>query len=393
MAGVEQRAGETVPDPGFPPGVAVRPSDTGLLLIDLDALRANYRRLRDTAPGAEAAGVVKADGYGLGAAPVARALAAEGCRTFYVATPAEAQALRAAQPSAAIYVLDGLAPGCAEAFARFGLRPVLGDLAEIEEWAGYCSATGYPGPAAIHLDTGFNRLGLDMDGVKALAARSDLLGGFDIALVMSHLACADTQDHPMTGRQTVLFDEMRALLPPAPASLAASGGIQLGSRYHYDLTRPGIALYGGRALEGAPPMAPVVRLLARIATVREAEAGETVGYGASHTLSRRSRIAVVTAGYADGYIRLFGASDVRPGAHGFIGLHEVPVLGRVSMDLTAFDVTDVPEPLARRGGWVELLGERLTVDDLAAHAKTVGYEVLTSLGRRYARHYIGERGS
>jgi len=371
--------------------VAARPSDTGLLLIDLDALRANYRRLRDAAPGAQAAGVVKADGYGLGLAPVARALAADGCRTFFVATQSEAQALRTAQPDAAIYVLDGLPPGGAEAFAQSGLRPVLGDLGEIEEWAGYCRASGFPGAAAVHLDTGFNRLGLDMDGVKALAARSDLLDAFDMALIMSHLACADTPDHPMTARQAALFDEMRALLPPARASLAASGGIQLGSRYHYDLTRPGVALYGGRALQGAPPMAPVVRLLARIATVREAQAGETVGYSAGHTLTRCSRIAVVTAGYADGYFRLYGASDERPGAHGHIGAYRVPVLGRVSMDLTAFDVTDVPEHLVRRGGWIELLGPRLRVDDLAAHAQTVGYEVLTSLGRRYARHYLGEQ--
>lgn len=390
MAGAERRASEAEPGSGLPPGVDARPCDTGLLLIDLAALRANYRRLRDIGPSAEAAGVVKADGYGLGAVRVARALAEDGCQTFFVATVPEAEALRAAMPGTVIYVLDGLAPGAAERFAQADLRPILGDLAEIEEWAGYCRATGYPGPAAVHVDTGFNRLGLGMDGVQALAARDDLLSAFQLALVMSHLACADTFRHPVTARQTALFDEMRALLPPAPASLAASGGIQLGPRYHYDLTRPGVALYGGRALNGAPPMAPVVTLLARIATVREADAGETVGYGAGHTLARRSRIAVVTAGYADGYFRLYGASDQRPGAHGHIGAYKVPVLGRVSMDLSAFDVTDVPEMLVRRGNWIALLGTHQTVDDLGAHAQTVGYEVLTSLGRRYTRHYVGE---
>ncbi|RIA56468.1 alanine racemase [Dichotomicrobium thermohalophilum] len=388
MDGAEQRLNETT-WPHTAGHIAPDPRDTALLLIDLDALRANYRRLRDMAPGAETAAVVKADGYGLGAVPCARALAAEGARTFFVATLGEALDLRPALPEATIYVLDGLAPGAAEHFVAAQLRPVLGDLAEIEEWAGYCRATGYAGPAAIHLDTGFNRLGLDMTGVQALAARPEWLEAFDPALVMSHLACADTQGDPKTDVQATLFDEMRALLPPAPASLAASGGIQLGPRYHYDMTRAGVALYGGQALEGAPPMQPVVTLLARIATVREAGPGDTVGYGAAHTLTRPSRIAIVTAGYADGYIRLLGGSDAREGAHGFIGPHKVPVLGRVSMDLTAFDVTNVPGALARRGGWIELLGPRLTVDELAARAQTIGYEVLTSLGPRYTRHFIG----
>ncbi len=388
MPGADAGAIEIGDGPELPAGVRPCPGDTGLLLIDLQALRANYRRLRDMSPDAEAAGVVKADGYGLGAAPVARAIAEDGCRTFFVATIPEAEALRAAMPEVAIYVLDGLTPGAAERFAAADLRPILGDLGEIEEWAGFCRASGYAGPAAIHVDTGFNRLGLDMQGVQALAGRDNLLSAFRLTLVMSHLACADTYDHPKTAEQAERFDAMRALLPPAPASLAASGGIQLGPRYHYDLTRPGVALYGGKALEGAPPMTPVVTLLARIATLREAQAGETVGYGAAHTLSRRSRIAVVMAGYADGFFRLYGGSDERPGAFGHIGAHRVPVLGRVSMDLTAFDVTDVPEALAQRGNWVELLGKRQTVDDLGAHARTVGYEVLTSLGRRYTRHYL-----
>lgn len=370
-------------------GIAPDPRDTALLLIDLDAMRANYRRLRDLAPGAETAAVVKADGYGLGAVRCAHAMSAEGARTFFVATLNEALDLRAALPKAVIYVLDGLAPGAAAHFAAERLRPVLGDLDEIAEWAGYCRATGYAGSAAIHLDTGFNRLGLDMAGVRALAERDDWLEAFDLSLVMSHLACADTQAHPKSDAQAARFEAMRALLPPAPASLAASGGIQLGPRYHYDMTRAGVALYGGQALDGAPPMQSVVTLLARIATVREAEAGETVGYGAAQTLARPSRIAIVTAGYADGYIRLLGGSDARLGAYGFIGAHKVPALGRVSMDLTAFDVTDVPGSLARRGGWIELLGPRLSVDDLAAHAQTVGYEVLTSLGPRHTRHYIG----
>jgi len=372
-------AQEIVPDP----------RDTALLLVDMDALRANYRRLRDMAPNAETSAVLKADGYGVGAVACARAFAEDGCRTFFTATLPEAVEVRAAMPDAVIYVLDGLAPGASEHFARAGLRPVLGDLAEIGEWAGYCQATGFSGAAAVHVDTGFNRLGLDMEAVKALANRPDWLGAFDMTLVMSHLACADTYDHPKTAEQAARFDAMRALLPDARASLAASGGIQLGPRYHYDLTRPGVALYGGKALEGARPMNPVVTLLARIATVREAEAGETVGYGAERSLKRRSRIALVTVGYADGYFRLYGSSDAREGAYGYVGAYRVPILGRVSMDLAAFDVTDVPASLAHRGGWIELLGPNLTVDELAAKAQTVGYEVLTSLSRRSTRHYLG----
>ncbi|MFP3920292.1 MAG: alanine racemase [Dichotomicrobium sp.] len=389
MTSVEDISREAPSWPEAARSIRPDPRDTALLFIDLDALRANYRRLRDMAPNAETSAVLKANGYGVGALPCARAFAEDGCRTFFTATLPEALEVRAAMPEAVIYVLDGLAPGASEHFARAGLRPVLGDLGEIEEWAGYCRATGFSGEAAVHVDTGFNRLGLDMAGVQALAARPDWLGAFELSLVMSHLACADTYDHPKTAVQTARFDEMRALLPDAPASLAASGGIQLGPRYHYDLTRPGVALYGGKALEGAPPMNPVVTLLARIATVREAEAGETVGYGAERTLTRRSCIALVTVGYADGYFRLYGSSDTREGAYGYVGAHRVPVLGRVSMDLVAFDVTDVPPPLVARGGWIELLGPHQTVDELAARAYTVGYEVLTSLGPRYTRHYIG----
>ena len=389
MHGAEDTLDDTRHVSPAPHGVVPRPEDTGLLLVHLDALRANYRRLRDLSTRAETAAVVKADGYGLGAARCAQALARDGARTFFVATPGEAGALRAAMPDVTIYVLDGLAPGAAAYYAAAQLRPVLGDPEEIEEWASYCRATGYTGNAAVHLDTGFNRLGLDMAGVQALANRREWLEAFDLSLVMSHLACADTPDHPKTQAQTELFDEMRALLPRAPASLAASGGIQLGPRYHYDMTRPGVALYGGNSLDGAAPMQPVVTLLARIASVRHAQAGETVGYGATQTLKRASRLAIVTAGYADGYIRLLGGSDACAGASGIIGGYEVPAVGRVSMDLTAFDVTDVPETLARRGRWIELLGAHVTVDDLAARSQTIGYEVLTSLGHRYTRHYVG----
>ena len=176
-----------------------------------------------------------------------------------------------------------------------------------------------------------------------------------------------------------------------PRSLANSGGILLGPPFHFELTRPGIALYGGRpGSKGANPMEPVLWLFARIAEVRMARAGETVGYGAAQTLKRRTKIATATAGYADGFLRAVSASDTREGPPGFIGAYRLPLLGRVSMDLITFDATDVPDALLHRGGFIELIGERATVDDLASFAGTIGYEVLTSLGRRYHRIYVDD---
>lgn len=366
------------------------PAATAVLTIDLNALQANYRDLKARPGSAECAAVVKADAYGLGVAPAARALARAGCGTFFVATPGEAETLRRDLPETTVYVLDGLFPGAGETLAVTGARPVLSSLAEIEEWASVCAQRGEKLPAAIHIDTGMNRLGLYPDESAALTENPDLLETFDLALVMSHLACADEPDHPMNEAQRAAFETARMALPPAPASLANSGGILLGPAYHYDLVRPGVALYGGLAAIGENPMRPVVRLDARIAQVREAKTGDAVGYGAAQTLKRPTRIAVIAAGYADGIFRHLGASDSAPGLTGYIGDHPAPVLGRISMDLITLDVTDVPEDLAVRGAFVELLGPHVSVDDLADQAGTIGYEVLTSLGRRYRRVYTGE---
>jgi alanine racemase len=233
-----------------------------------------------------------------------------------------------------------------------------------------------------------NRLGLDADAVSALAAQPGLLAQLNPALVMSHLACADEPAHPKTPAQRTQFTALAALLPEAPRSLANSAGVFLGPDYHFDLTRPGIALYGGRAqAKGANPMEPVVTLSGRVAQIRWAERGETVGYGAGHTLKRRTRIATVAAGYADGYLRAASASDARDGAFAVFQGGRLPMLGRVSMDLTMFDATEAPE--VERGGFLELIGEQITVDDLAARAGTIGYEILTSIGRRVHRIYTG----
>jgi alanine racemase len=235
------------------------------------------------------------------------------------------------------------------------------------------------------------RLGLPVEDTRALAQRPDLLARLDLRLIMSHLACADEPAHAKNEAQRVRFEELAALFPDVPRSLANSGGIFLGQGFHFDLTRPGVALYGGRpSTFGTNPMEPVLWLFGRIAQVRWAGAGETVGYGAAHTLKRRTKIATVTAGYADGFFRGVSASDVRDGPPGYIGEHRLPLLGRVSMDLITFDATNVPDNAVFRGGWIELLGERVTIGDFAAFAGTIGYEVLTSLGRRYHRVYLDE---
>ena len=376
-------------DAAAPARAQAGPEAGAFLTVDLGALAANWRKLATRAAPAECAGVVKADAYGLGLEPVARALWNAGCRTFFVAHLIEGRGLRGALPDAVVYVLNGLLPGTAAAFAEADLRPVLGSLPEIDEWAAFCRAAG-PRPAAIHVDTGMNRLGLRLAEAEARLATPNGLDGFRPSLLMSHLACADEPGHPLTARQLDAFRRIRSLLPGVPASLANSAGTLSGPEFAFDLVRPGIALYGCEAVDGRPnPMAPVVRLEARIIQLREAGPGETVGYGARFTLRRPSRIAILSIGYADGYLRAAGSSDERPGAEAAIGGRRVPLLGRVSMDLLAVDVTDLPAELPRRGAPVELMGPTIRVDEVARAAGTIGYEVLTRLGNRFSRNYMG----
>jgi alanine racemase len=235
-----------------------------------------------------------------------------------------------------------------------------------------------------------SRLGMPESELDQLIASPELLASFETTLIMSHLACADHAEDPMNERQRLRFEAMRAKLPPAPASLANSGGTFLGPAYHFDLVRPGIALYGGRAHENKPnPMQPVVRLAARVLQVREVEPGTTVGYGATYTVQKPSRIATIAVGYADGFLRALSVSTGEAGPVGYIGDYPVPIVGRVSMDFITADVTSVPPELARRGAWVEVMGHRVTVDDLTDRAGTIGYELLTRLGQRVFRVYEG----
>jgi len=361
----------------------------GILTVDLDAVVANWRKLEKTAVPAECAGVIKADAYGCGAVPVARALARAGCTTFFVATLDEARVARAALPSAAIYVLSGFFQNSGEAFAKLDARPVIGDLNELAEWDVSCRRSGWTGGAAINIDTGMNRLGLTVGEAQGIIPRINA-GDHGITLVMSHLACAESLHHPLNARQLATFREIAHLFSGVPASLSNSSGVYLGAPFQFDMVRPGAALYGiNPTPEADNPMQPVVDLKARIVQIRNVERGESVGYGGTWTARRPTRLAIVSAGYADGYFRAGGSNDGTRGAEVVVAGKRCPIAGRVSMDLIAVDVTDLERNAARRGHLVTLLGEGITVDELAHHFGTIGYEVLTSLGPRYARVYKG----
>jgi alanine racemase len=369
---------------------AAAPADAnGGLTVDLDAIVANWRKLEKTAVPAECAGVIKADAYGCGAEPVARALADAGCKTFFVATLDEARIVRAALPSAAIYVLNGFFQNCGDGHAKIDARPVIGDLNELAEWDVFCRRSGWSGGAAIHIDTGMNRLGLTLAEAQGIVPRINA-GDHGITLVMSHLACAESLNHPLNAKQVAAFREIARLYAGVPASLSNSSGIYLGAQYQFDMVRPGAALYGVNPTpEADNPMQPVVELKARIVQTRSVERGEGVGYGGTWTARRPTKLAIVSAGYADGYFRAAGSNDGTRGAEVVVAGKRCPIAGRVSMDLIAIDVTDLPNNAARRGHMVTLIGEGITVDELAHHFGTIGYEVLTSLGRRYARVYKG----
>ena len=359
-----------------------------MLTVDLANLQRNWRELASRAAPAECAGVVKADAYGLGAGPCARALWAAGCRSFFVAIPQEGAELRRELPEATIFVLDGLLPGIGDVYAGHRLVPALASLEEVAEWAGLARNSGRKLPAALHIDTGINRLGLAAREVRAIADRPDLLDGIEVALVMSHFACADEPDSPMNDHQRQRFDELRSVLPAAPASLANSPGTLHSEGFAYDMVRTGVALFGGNPFADRPnPMAPVAYLSGVLLQVRELAPGETVGYGAMWRARRASRIGVLGVGYRDGFPRALSQPLSKTPAQVYIAGHFAPIVGRISMDLMTIDLTDVPPESARRGARVELLGDHVTIDDVARWAGTIPYEILTGLGSRFARLY------
>ena len=366
-------------------GVADPAADAGAILtIDLGAIRENYRRLKARLGNAKCAGVVKADGYGLGAAAVARTLAREGCDTFFVAHVGEGLALRAALGAGpSIFVLNGLPPGAEPDALAAGLMPVLNSAEQLGAWRETARAAGHALAAALQVDSGMSRLGMSPQEVEALAADAGALGGIDLRLVMSHLACADEPGHPANEAQRLAFKRLRALLPAAPASLANSSGIFLGAAYHYQLARPGAALYGINPTPGRNnPMVPVIRLQAKVIQTRTVEKGSGIGYGHSATAREPQQLATISLGYADGWHRRAGAAARLDGV-------KLPFIGRVSMDSIILDISALPQGRLGAGDLVDLIDGEQTIDEVAGSYGTIAYEVLTSLGHRFHRIYAG----
>jgi alanine racemase len=358
------------------------------LTVDLGAIARNWQALNAVAQGALTSAVVKADAYGTGLATTGKALYAAGARFFFVATPDEGLALRAALPESHIFVLNGLFPGAAPLYVGERLMPVLNSLPMLEEWLVACLSRNEALPAALHFDTGMNRLGFRLNEASIVRRMIDEVG-YAPQVIMSHLACADQPLHEKNRTQLALFTSVMAQFPGVPASLANSAAAMTSRDTHFQMVRPGIALYGGRAVNGRKnPMLPVVTLEAPILMVREARTGEAVGYGATYTLTRDSRIAVVALGYADGLFRAVSGTNHRPGGRAWLRGQIVPIIGKVSMDMFAVDITDLGSDIPRAGEMVEVLGPHVSIDDQAEAANTIGYEVLTSLKGRYPRNYV-----
>jgi alanine racemase len=354
------------------------------LTIDLNALADNYRQFQAmTDDTCNIAGVIKANAYGLGAKQVFNKLESLKCPQIFVATLDEALSLRAQDSQTPIAVLGGLFTGAEQEYLAHNIMPVLNTPIDIKAWSDTAKDQNKALPAIIHFDTGMNRLGLSADETDELIKNQSVLNGLNVQLIMSHFACADDKDHPLTQEQADKFSAIAIHFPKAKKSLANSPGLYMDKSYHYDLARPGYALYGGNPTPHLKnPMKPVVHLKSRVLQVRNAKKGETVGYAASYHFEKDTKIATIALGYADGFLRS-GSSKAK------LYYNDTPcnVLGRVSMDLVSINVDHLPD--LKQGDWVEILGHNQGVDDLASATGTIGYEILTNLGARYKRHYVG----
>jgi alanine racemase len=372
-----------------PMGEGTTDFQAACLTVRLGAVVANYRTYRRLAGPTAVAAVAKADAYGLGAGPIVTALAMAGCDSFFVARLEEGIGLRQLLPRARIFVLDGAAPDAVPALLSYRLTPALNSLAQIAAWSAAAAVGGAPLDAVLHVDTGMNRLGLAGEELATLSAeQTSRLRGLNLVLVMSHLACGDEAANKMNSQQLSRFRQALAMLPPAPASLAASHGAMLGPEYHFDLVRPGVGLYGAdpRGQEGglgtsAPNLMQTVAVLtARVLPLRRIDSGESVGYAATFRAKRPTMLASIALGYADGVPRALSNKGVA-----LLKGVRVPVVGRISMDLITLDVTGL---MVEIGDEVELLGDGLTLGEVAALAGTNEYEILTRL-RRAPRRYEG----
>ncbi len=356
----------------------ISPRSGATLTVNLAALRSNYRLLARKSGKAITGAAIKGEAYGLGLEPVARTLWDEGCRDFFIARPEEGEVLRAILKHANIYVLDGLYTGETAYYLKHDLRPAITTLQQAREWAKH----GNQAACAFHVDTGINRVGMTGDDYF------DSLKLLKPALLMSHLACADDHQHPMNKAQWLRFGALRKLLPHVPASFANSSGIFLGEGFHFDLTRPGVALYGGNPTPHKKnPVKPVAHLEARVLQIRDVKKGDTVGYSATWQVKKSSRVAIIAAGYRDGIPRKLSSTQQTSNAQVFLGGMRCPIIGRISMDMTCVDVTALPERKLARTTSAEFFGRNISVDEAAGWAGTISYELLTHLGNRYTRVY------
>ncbi len=360
-------------------------SHGALLTIDLAAVQHNWTLLAARAHPAECAACVKADAYGIGLEPAVAALTRAGCKSFFVAHESEARQMPKVQDKVRTFVLNGIASSSGPYSAPCESIAVIGSFGDIIRLNRYADNSSSV-KVALHFNIGMNRLGFEPDEIDAVKAA---LGVLRPVLVMGHFSSSEDPASPATARELELFARVRAAFPHLPASLANSSGHFLDPVPKYDLTRPGYALYGGNPTPHLPnPMKPVVALSTPILQLRAIAAGETVGYNNLWTAKRPTVLATCSIGYADGLPRSARGTDVAQGGAGFISGIRCPIVGGISMDLTVFDVTDVPPPSRFEGALVEILGPHQSIDDLAASANTIGYEILTRLGHRYKRTYL-----
>lgn len=377
-------------------------SADSLISIDLDAIAANWRFLDSlSAPTSITAGIIKADAYGLGADPIAARLASTGCQLFFVMSLDEGVKLRQSLRVAGfdglpIFCLSGCHAGQEDAYLANGLSPVINDLGQVARLCMLAKRHNTAIPAALHIDTGMTRLGFSPDEtdwlIENLQDGANALEGIELVYLMSHLSTAEKKNAASNAQQLAIFNALRPFFPTTKASLANSGGVLLGKSFHFDMTRPGIALYGahpaGTDIAGTQTakLQPAVTWEARILQLRHACRGEAVGYGGTHILKRDSLIATIGVGYADGYPRCLGGI-----AAAQIDGHSVPTIGRISMDSMTLDVTDIPESVIRAATSARLLGPNYDSSMMARDAGTISYEILTGLGQRPARRYLGDR--
>jgi alanine racemase len=360
------------------------------LTIDLPALQSNYRLIAERVAPAKASANIKANAYGLGIDLVVPALVDAGCSHFFVATISEGLSARASAPHATIYVLNSFSFNAAKIYEAHRLSAVLGSLEDITDFEKAVNDGVKLSPPALHIDTGMNRLGLTIDEARSYAEhRKCETSPFVFSLLMTHFIESEMQGSSITEKQVALFEEMRALFPNVPASLSNSSGVFLDKKTAYDLVRPGYALYGGNPrLDQTNPMKPVIRLEAPILQIRFAKKGTPIGYGGEITVQRDTNIATLSIGYGDGYPRGAKNTDTKTGAECLIAGHRCKILGRISMDLVMADITDCPEGAVKRGDLAVMIGDDITLDEVAAKSGTIGYEILVHLGPRFRRRVL-----